>query len=1034
MRNLLILLFIIWSISQVFTQTPSVYSDRHSEYKLGQYFFEHYLYGVAQKKYADYSHLSTMSVEGNYKKLKDEAAFQSEIAGVRMEFPEAENKLNYLVDEHLPDPVTTAAILELGSYYYNKREYKYSVETYEKADLSILPVLEQSEARFKKGYSFFVMKEFDKSKNELSKFKDEMNIYYYPTNYYLGVNEYFLGNYEAAVSSFQKVTNSQAYKSYTPYYICQIYAVQNQQEKLITYGEQALMDKNLQKRKEIRLLLGQTYFKKNDYQKALPHLEYYEENTNELTVEEFYQLGFTQYQLKKYESSIKNFDAINLEDNKIGQLSNYYLADCYLKTGDKNSARSAFKKVSQMAYEPTMQSEALFNYGKLSAETGLEREAINTLLKIEENSKYYKESQDLISDVLEKSADLDYAMGTIEGLKNISTKLKSTYQSLALKAGIKTYNENNLQLAEANFNKSLKYKESKIQEAQARFWLAQISQNKGETKTSISGFEQYFSTANGQQLPFESSPLMAHYSQGYNFLELKDYKKAENSFKNVMTAFNTQKEIQKNQTVAEKILPDSYLRLGDCLFKQRDYNTALKQYQFVIDKNHQGQDYALYQKGVILGLLGEPYEKIIVLQELTTKFKNSEFGDNAYMQTGETYLSVGSTDNAYKAFQTLVQNFQNKSNLINVALLKMGLIAYNRGDLQTSIAHYKDVLKNNPNPKESSAALISLEEIYINDLGKPDEYVKVLETVPGYKVDAFATDSLNFAVGENRFLNGEYERAIIGLSSYLDKFPKGFFNVKAKYYRAESNAVLKNYSEALKDYILLIDQGKNEYFELSLKKAAIISYNYTLDFKLAYKYYDQYFSETKNSQEKYQASLGALRSAFRTSMDTGIMKYAEIVTTENLATNEEKATAHYYLGKTLYTKKELDKAFDNFKKVSALATNNQAAESRYLMADIFFQKQQFIEAENQCNAANKENKYYPYWIAKSLLLLSDIYVHKNDLFNARAAIEAVIENFKDDEGLLKNATEKLKALELKEKDQNRIKSNKSNLLNLDDKP
>ena len=110
--------------------------------------------------------------------------------------------------------------------------------------------------------------------------------------------------------------------------------------------------------------------------------------------------------------------------------------------------------------------------------------------------------------------------------------------------------------------------------------------------------------------------------------------------------------------------------------------------------------------------------------------------------------------------------------------------------------------------------------------------------------------------------------------------------------------------------------------------------------------------------------------------------------------------------------------------------NNQAAESRYLLAEIAFKQGDSNKAETLANKANDSNVLYPYWIAKSLMLMSDIYVQKKDLFNARAALEAVLENFKDDTALIDEAKNKLKVIETLEKDASRIKNVSGSTLEL----
>ncbi|HMV24556.1 MAG TPA: hypothetical protein PKA71_09520, partial [Saprospiraceae bacterium] len=72
--------------------------------------------------------------------------------------------------------------------------------------------------------------------------------------------------------------------------------------------------------------------------------------------------------------------------------------------------------------------------------------------------------------------------------------------------------------------------------------------------------------------------------------------------------------------------------------------------------------------------------------------------------------------------------------------------------------------------------------------------------------------------------------------------------------------------------------------------------------------------------------------------------------------------------------------------------------------------------------ANKESSGFDYWIARSVILLSDINVERGDLLNARAALEAVLENYSNDAELVKMAQQKLSDLEKKEQGKNRIKN------------
>lgn len=998
------------------------------KYEVSTLLFDKSLYGLSMFKGDEYSrvkHPLTLTSQEAFKVGND---FQLALSNLRLGNENAEYTIKKNIILHKPSTDMTPGLLALGSYYYNQKQYKKAVATYESLNTDNLPSFDLSEANFKKAYSHFIMKEFEKTKSALEVIKDIKNDYYYPSNYYYGISDYFLGNYDAAVQSFQKVKASDVYRSFVPYYITQIYFVKNQPEKVIANGEVALKDSELRNRKEIRLLLGQSYFKRKEYESALPHLEYYEKNTEKLTIDEFYQLGFTQYQLKDYEAAVSSFKEISLENTKLGQVVNYYMADCYYRLGDLVSARATFKKVSNMSFNIGMQEEATFNYGKLSAEAGFEREAINTLIKLDKKSPYYDAAGDIINDLLENTSDYASAISIIEGIKEPSNKMKNTYQLVALKNGMLLQSQGENKQALDNFNKSLKYKSNKVVYAQALYWKGQILNKEGDYKSSIITFDEYFEASNGiNSLPEESSQAVAHYTQGYNLLEHKQYKEAEISFKRAVTAFEDGK--WNNAAIQNNIITDAYVRTGDCAFKGNDYKSAINFYNKAINRNKGSFVYAIYQKAIIEGLMDEPYDKILTLKEITSKYPTSEYVDDAYYQLGETYLSNDNTDNAYNAYNDLVQK-HNKSPLRNASLIKLGLIAYNKGDLNSAIAHYKGVMSSNPTSKDAESALLGLREIYINDLGTPDEYIAFTNNIPGYQVTSSEADSLAYSVGEAKYHEGDYEKAIAGFNNYIDKYPSGFNRLPALYFRAESSTLLKKYSQALTDYEAVSNAGPSTYYVPSLKKAAIIAYNHSQSFEKSLKYYDLYLQNTSDPAEQLMSHLGIMRSAFKSNNNEKMKASAQVVSENASSTKEDKAAAYYYLAKANMKAQEFEAAKTNYKKVESLIDNMLSAEARYAIADITYQQSKLAEAEKLINSANDKNTAYPYWVARGVLLLSDIYVKKNDLLLARAACEAVIENFSEDKQLSDMAVLKLKQISELEQKNSRIKPKSGNTFEL----
>ena len=81
-----------------------------------------------------------------------------------------------------------------------------------------------------------------------------------------------------------------------------------------------------------------------------------------------------------------------------------------------------------------------------------------------------------------------------------------------------------------------------------------------------------------------------------------------------------------------------------------------------------------------------------------------------------------------------------------------------------------------------------------------------------------------------------------------------------------------------------------------------------------------------------------------------------------------------------------------------------------------------------------ENNPFEYWAGRCTILQSDVYVQRNDLFGARAALNSIVDGVKNFPELVAEAKQKLASLEGKEKLKSRITTDKgttSNLLDLD---
>ena len=143
------------------------------------------------------------------------------------------------------------------------------------------------------------------------------------------------------------------------------------------------------------------------------------------------------------------------------------------------------------------------------------------------------------------------------------------------------------------------------------------------------------------------------------------------------------------------------------------------------------------------------------------------------------------------------------------------------------------------------------------------------------------------------------------------------------------------------------------------------------------------------------------------------------------ATNRDKAEAHYYKGKLAMKSKSYTVAETAFKKVKTLIDNAWAAESHYQLAYILYERRNLDKAQEMALSFSADYPDYIDWYARSIILLADIFAEKDDLFNAKASLESVIDNYEGDQTIIDMAKVKLQKLKQLGKDRSRINNNAS---------
>ena len=1006
----LLLVMLFWSIG-VAAQQTSYLTEANRHYERGVEFYEKGLFDLSNKEFEKVlQHLEPIN-EPEAELLRAKAEFHIAKSTLLQERPEAEKTIVEFVRHHRPDPVSDKALMEVANYYFNDGDFDKALAYYSEIPTLGMTRSDRTEIRFKMGYANFANKEFAAAKDLFEEIDDVEGDFYYPTNYYLGLCYFFEGEYDRAISALKIAEQDARYEKHAPFYLAQTYFAEQRYDDLIAYVGPRIGAVDIRNKEELHQLLGQAYFEKELYAQALPHLKEYAQRSSKLREEEFYQLGFTQYQTGNYKEAIESLKPLSTVNSEIGQNAMFYLADAHLKLGEKQNALSALADAKRLNFDPEITEQALYNYGKLAYELKMPKAAINALQELPVDSRYHVEAQKLIGEIAVGFRDYEAAMALLQSIPQKNPQVVDAFQKVSVLRGIQLLKENRQDEAKQMFLQSLNYPNDPRYQAIATYWLGDIAYREEDYRRSINYNNQFITMAKTMNnLPDESSILTANYTQGYNYFKLGDYNTATQFFAESVQGIKRNIRFIRNENIKTNMLGDATLRAGDCHFKRNQYTEAVAYYDDAINQRYPDYVYAIFQKAIIEGLRGNTAGKLLALEQITQQFSRSEFADDALFQLGITYQEIGKLNQASPPLRKLVEEYRTSSDLVNEAFMRLGLISYNQGNMTGAINYYKQVFGNNPEPDEAKRALAALEEIYVEDLGQPAEYFAFLETVPGYKMDNLVRDSINFQAALSKYETGDYQRAIPAYSAYIQNFPEGKYLLDAYYQRGESYAVLRQYSESLGDYDQVIQKGPSRFYVKALEKAAVIAYNHELDFQKSYSYYSQLEAAAPSEDIRFDSQLGALQSAYRIGDKQAVFAMANKVAGNPSASGQQKASAYFYLGKLAFDSGDLNSAMTAFDQVIQLSDNEQTAEARYLKAVIHYRRRELDTAQQITLNANKESSEYPYWVAKSVILLSDILAEKGDLYNARAALEALLENYDEDQEVIAEARAKLERI------------------------
>lgn len=936
--------------------------------------------------------------------LVQEADFMIVSSAFEEGLPGVDEQLKEYLDEYPSTRHADVVAFMIGSIHFQKGEYEKAIFWFNEANIDLLSPQQQEACSYRIAYSLLQRGELDRARGYFGRISQIGDKYKAVSTYYMAYIDYAQKQYNKALEEFGQLKNNSSFKEQSLYYITQIYFIQNKYDRVIKDGE-ALLEAypNSQNNAELYRIIGESAYQTGNEAKAISMLNKYVSSTESPLRSSLYLLGVSDYNAGKYADAIKALSPTVQEKDALSQNAYLYLGQSYLKLGNKNNARMAFEAAATSAYNQNIRETALYNYALLIHETGFTGfgESVTifeNFLNDYPNSQYTDKVNDYLVEVYLTTKNYENALRSINKIKQPSSKILAAKQDILFQLGTQAFANTKIDEAKKLFTDAISMGSyDAAARSNAYFWRGECEYRQGNYEKAISDYRNYMNntTQSGTDMF-----ALAQYNLGYSYFKLKDYSAALSRFRQYVDLN------PKGQTMA---LADAYNRIGDCLYQNRQYTAAEDNYNLAAQASPSAGDYSIYQKGFLLGLQKDYRGKIAQMDKLISNYPESQYVDDALFEKGRSYVLLENSASAAQAFNQLIKEFP-QSSLSRKAGIQLGLLYYNDNQPEKSAVAYKKVIADYPGSEEAKVALQDLKSVYI-DLNDINSYAAYVNSIGGsVRMEVGEQDSLTYIAAEKLFMRGNSAEALQSLTRYLQTFPDGAFSSNAHYYLGSIAFNNKQEDEALRHFSRVVESGDTKFLEEAVARTAEIQYMRE-DYPSAIESFRRLEVIAENPENKQAAKLGLMRSALQTKQEKEALLAAEELLKSAKLSPEIENEARYVRAKAYIAQKQEKKALADLKVLSKDTRTAHGAESKYLLAQVYYDTNDDKNAEKVLEEFAKNGTPHQYWLARGFIVWSDLYIRQGDHVQARAYLNNLQNNYKgsdDIAAMIENRLEKLK--------------------------
>jgi TolA-binding protein len=340
----------------------------------------------------------------------------------------------------------------------------------------------------------------------------------------------------------------------------------------------------------------------------------------------------------------------------------------------------------------------------------------------------------------------------------------------------------------------------------------------------------------------------------------------------------------------------------------------------------------------------------------------------------------------------------------------LGLIYFNLGNSDKSLYYYDKIITSAPQSKAAKDAIQSVREIYVAKGSINDYFAYAERTGVECNLSLMARDSLSFRSAQNIYLADRTEEAISHLKGYLAGYPKGYYTNDALFCLSDCYLKTDSLDRAVESLKLLAERPQNQYTVPVVEKLARVTFDNQMygesasAFRRMYDVVDSALSRTEAANGYAESVLLCKDADALMAMANDLDTLADVDAAMLRRVRFAKAKVHT-------SRDEVAEARKIYEMLAADVTNVEGAESAYRIIEALFAEGKHEESEKRIYSLADSKTPHTYWLGKAFILLGDIYVQRNDSFQAKATYRSVVDGYTPaDDGIVAEAQAKLEKL------------------------